>query len=187
MNRGLAHFTAGLSRVFTKMNSALKPGAPLAFTYHHNTLEAYAPIGVALLDANFTCTAALPCPAEMGASIHINGTGSSILDTVFVCRKRDAGVTPKRADSLNTLLQADEQALRSAGVKVSPGDIRCLSFGHLTRLAIETLAASWNPEGPTEAKLQRFREALARLKSSPFSPAVDRWCPESESVPALRT
>ena len=65
---------------------ALKPGAPLAFTYHHNNLEAYHSIGVAILDAGLTCSASLPCPAEMGGSIHIFGTGSSIIDTVFVCR-----------------------------------------------------------------------------------------------------
>lgn len=185
MNRGLAHFTEGLSRVFTKMNSALKPEAPLAFTYHHNTLEAYSPIGVALLDAQFTCTAALPCPAEMGASIHINGTGSSILDTVFVCRKRNAVTARNCADTLNTLLQADEQALRQAGVNVSAGDMRCLSFGHLTRLAIEDLAATWNPGGSIEAKLQRFRDTLAQLKSSPSPLAVDHRHPEFEAIPAL--
>jgi hypothetical protein len=33
-----------------------------------------------------TCTGSLPCPAEMGASIHISGTGSSVVDTIFVCR-----------------------------------------------------------------------------------------------------
>ena len=65
---------------------ALKPGLSLAFTYHHNDLSAYSPVAVAILDAGLACTASLPCPAEMGASIHINGTGSSIIDTVFVCR-----------------------------------------------------------------------------------------------------
>ncbi|MBI3952182.1 MAG: hypothetical protein HY314_17170 [Acidobacteria bacterium] len=78
MARGLDHFTQGISEVFFRMAKALKPGAPLAFTYHHNTLEAYYPIAVAVLDAGLTCTASIPCPAEMGASIHINGTGSSI-------------------------------------------------------------------------------------------------------------
>ena len=64
----------------------MKPGAPFAFTYHHNEVQAYLPIAVAMLDAGLTCTATLPCPAEMGASIHINGTKSSVIDTVFVCR-----------------------------------------------------------------------------------------------------
>ena len=86
MGRGLEHFTQGLSSVFQRMAVALKPGSPLAFTYHHNDLNAYSPVAVAILDAGLTCSASLPCPAEMGASIHINGTGSSIIDTVFVCR-----------------------------------------------------------------------------------------------------
>jgi len=86
MERGLEHFTEGLSKVFRRMASALRPGAPLAFTYHHNRLEAYRPVTIAILDAGLICTAALPCPAEMGASIHISGTGSSIIDTIFVCR-----------------------------------------------------------------------------------------------------
>jgi putative DNA methylase len=83
MERGLEHFAEGLSAVFTKMAAALKPGSPLAFTYHHNTIEAYFPVAVAILDSGLKCSASIPCPAEMGASIHINGTGSSIVDTVL--------------------------------------------------------------------------------------------------------
>jgi putative DNA methylase len=90
--RGLEHFTEGLARVYSRMATALKPGAPLAFTYHHNKLDAYFAVGVAILDAGLTCSASLPCPAEMGGSIHIHGTASSIVDTVFVCRTQ--GHTP---------------------------------------------------------------------------------------------
>ncbi|NIP24280.1 MAG: DNA methylase, partial [Phycisphaerae bacterium] len=84
--RDITHFTAGLSRIFVTFTQALKPGSPFAFTYHHNNIEAYLPVTVALLDAKLVCTIALPCPAEMGASIHISGTKSSVLDTIFVCR-----------------------------------------------------------------------------------------------------
>lgn len=66
-SRGLDHFTSGLSAVYRSMAKALKPGAPLAFTYHHNRLDAYYAVGVAILDAGLTCSASLPCPAEMGA------------------------------------------------------------------------------------------------------------------------
>src|SRR5262249_26695331 len=92
--RGLDHFTEGLVQVYSQMAQALKPGAPLAFTYHHNKLEAYFAVGVAILDAGLTCSASLPCPAEMGGSIHIHGTGSSIVDTVFVCREH--GSVPRQ-------------------------------------------------------------------------------------------
>ena len=44
-------FTEGLACVYRRMAEALKPGAPLAFTYHHNKTEAYAAVGVAVLDA----------------------------------------------------------------------------------------------------------------------------------------
>ena len=66
--------------------AALKPGGSLALTFHHNKLEAYYAVGMAILDAGLVCTASFPCPAEMGGSIHIHGTASSIIDTVFVCR-----------------------------------------------------------------------------------------------------
>ena len=66
MGRDLEHFTQGLATVFKRMGQALKPGAPMAFTYHHNTLEAYFPLAVSILDAGLTCSATLPCPAEMG-------------------------------------------------------------------------------------------------------------------------
>ena len=49
--RDLAHFTEGLAKVFTRMARALKPGAPLAFTFHHNKIESYASVAVAILDA----------------------------------------------------------------------------------------------------------------------------------------
>lgn len=49
--RGLDHFTEGLAKVYRRMAEALKPGASLVFTYHHNKLEAYQAIGVAILDA----------------------------------------------------------------------------------------------------------------------------------------
>ncbi|MFU8769454.1 MAG: DNA methylase, partial [Desulfotignum sp.] len=84
MGRDLYHFTQGLSAVFERMAAALKKGSPLVFTYHHNKLEAYYPVAVSILDAGMVCSASLPCPGEMGGSIHINGTGSSIIDTVFV-------------------------------------------------------------------------------------------------------
>jgi hypothetical protein len=59
MERGLDHFTEGLSAVFANMRQALRPGAPLAFTYHHNTIEAYYPIAAAILDAGLVCTVLL--------------------------------------------------------------------------------------------------------------------------------
>jgi adenine-specific DNA methylase len=86
MGRNLTMFADGLSAVFQRMAEGLKRGGPFVFTYHHNDIEAYLPIAVAMLDAGLTCSASLHCPGEMGASIHISGTKSSIIDTIFVCR-----------------------------------------------------------------------------------------------------
>ncbi|MGA2656381.1 MAG: DNA methylase [Verrucomicrobiota bacterium] len=147
MGRGLDHFTEGLSRVFQQMAKSLKPGSPLAFTYHHNRLEAYLPAAVAMLDSGLTCSATIPCPAEMGASIHINGTGSSIIDTVFVCRS--TGRFPRRwlADTpraLARLVVEEVRKLGDANLEPTQGDIRCIVLGHLIRLAVWHLRAGWN-------------------------------------------
>lgn len=85
--RDLDHFTQGLADVFRHYAAVLKPGAPFVFTYHHNDPLAYVPLVVAILDAGLDCTATLPAPAEMSASLHIARTGSSVLDSVFICRR----------------------------------------------------------------------------------------------------
>jgi putative DNA methylase len=164
--RGLEHFTEGLARVYAGMAKALKPGAPLAFTYHHNKLEAYQAVGVAVLDAGLTCSASIPCPAEMGGSIHIHGTNSSIIDTVFVCRSH--GEAKKSylfgsTSDLTRIVRDDMGQLRLAGVKATRGDIRCIVFGHLTRMAIWNLRPEWDAAALTAAKLERFGKALGAL------------------------
>lgn len=164
--RDLLHFTDGLARVYSMMARALKPGAPLAFTYHHNKLEAYHSIGVAILDAGLTCSASLPCPAEMGGSIHIFGTGSSIIDTVFVCRSQ--GETSRRQlfnspEELARIVRDDLRELKNAGVKPTIGDIRCIVFGHLTRMAIWRLRPDWDASASTPGKLEKFAGALGAL------------------------
>ena len=161
--RGLEHFTEGLSAVYSRMAGALKPGAPLVFTYHHNKLEAYYAVGVAILDAGLVCSASLPCPAEMGGSIHIHGTASSIIDTVFVCRA--SGATSRRwlfetPEQLAAVVADDLERLESAGRKPTYGDRRCIVFGHLTRMAVWKLRKRWDPRLPTKKKLAAFAQAV---------------------------
>jgi adenine-specific DNA methylase len=155
--RGLVHFSEGLSAVYRNMARALKPGAPLAFTYHHNRIEAYHAVAVAILDAGLTCTATLPCPAEMGGSIHIHGTGSSIIDTVFVCRAQ--GIKAD-GDDLVGIVEDELSQLRAGGVKPTAGDIRCIVFGHLARLAVTDLVVEWDRGRPTEERLARVAGAI---------------------------
>jgi putative DNA methylase len=166
LERGLAHFTKGLSEVFSRMAKALKPGAPFAFTYHHNTIEAYFPVAVAILDAGLTCSASIPCPAEMGGSIHINGTGSSIIDTILVCRS--TGTVPRRwiaesPEAIADLIRDDIQYLRAGKVIPTRGDIRCITFGHLIRLVIWYLRHSWDRQKSIEEKLSTIASHLRKI------------------------
>lgn len=164
--RGLEEFADGLAEVYKRMAVALKPGGPLVFTYHHNKLEAYAAVGVAILDAGLGCTATLPCPAEMGGSIHIHGTGSSIVDTVFVCRDRGGGVEqPALVDrqGLVEVATTDAAALTASGRSPTLGDLRCIVLGHLTREAIRELRTGWKSGLPTWKKLALVAQMLGRF------------------------
>lgn len=166
MGRGVEHFAEGLSSVFRKMSAALKPGAPLSFTYHHNELTAYYPIAVAILDAGLTCSASLPCPAEMSASIHINGTGSSIIDTVFVCRS--TGSVPRKwvVDTIQDvagLVKEDLIKLTAGNIKPSTGDIRCIAYGHLIRLAIWNLRKEWDKDAGIKSRLSKVSSWLRKF------------------------
>jgi hypothetical protein len=150
-----------MSRVFRKMAKALKPGSPLAFTYHHNQLDAYFPVAVAMLDSGLVCSASLPCPAEMGASIHINGTGSSIIDTVFVCRS--TGKFPRRwlaaSPAALARIAADDLRLLEMGqVKPTQGDTRCIVFGHLIRLAVWNLRDRWSTDRHVSDRMAAVRK-----------------------------
>ncbi len=172
--RGIEHFADGLSAVYSRVARALKPGAPLAFTFHHNRFEAYAAVGVAILDAGLTCTATIPCPAEMGGSIHIHGTGSSIVDTVFVCRVHGRvrrGQICETNEDLARLVEKELGQLRLAGLKPSAGDIRCIVFGHITRLAVWRLRNGWDRTKPIGERLRSFSDAAAFLGDT--QPMID--------------
>ncbi len=177
LKRGMEHFAEGLSGVFSAYARALKPGAPFVFTYHHNDPGAYAPVAVAVLDAGLECEAVLPAPGEMEASLHIQGTGSSVLDSVFVCRagggsagsasEGDRGAGPGRepdGGAFEKELLADLRSVARGGVKVSLGDARCLFSGRVARLAIRRLAGEgWNRDEPLEERLGRVRGILSVL------------------------
>ena len=179
-DRGLEHFTEGLSTVYSRMARALKPGAPLAFTYHHNKLDAYCAVGVAILDAGLVCSASLPCPAEMGGSIHIHGTNSSIIDTVFVCRS--SGATPERwlfdtPERLMKIVGEDLAHLASTGRTPTYGDTRCIVLGHLTRMVVWVLREGWEGSRPTAEKITAVRD---RMTAYGDPDRLARWAPPAE-------
>ena len=123
-----------------------------------------------------TCTGELPCPAEMGGSIHIHGTGSSIVDTVFVCRdltEHQQAIPFKR---LEALIRGELSQLEAAGMRPTHGDIRCITYGHLTRLAILTLYPEWDDEA------RHAREAVAVRPRARRARAIT--CSSSHALPA---
>lgn len=160
--KGLEHFTAGLSSVFSHYAAALKPNGPFVFTYHHNDWNAYTPLVVAILDAGLDCVATLPAAAEMSASIHIMDTGSSILDSVFVCRNTTA---PRKNKTIEMDLLLDVKAMARAGVRVSEGDVRCLAAGHVARRAVNRLRKTWQKDLPLSQRIERASNCLRSINS----------------------
>jgi adenine-specific DNA methylase len=161
MLRGIEHFTIGLSRVFSNVSRGLKKDAPFVFTYHHNDISAYFPVAAAILDSGLSCTRVLPCPAEMGASIHIKGTGSSIIDTIFVCRKT---VMPTDDESIIfSNLRDDIIALLSAPYIPTKGDIRCIAHGHIIRHCVNALSRTWKNKIPVEEKLKMLHDYYIQI------------------------
>jgi adenine-specific DNA methylase len=172
LKRGLEHFTSGLSTIFQHYTSALKPGAPFVFTYHHNDPAAYIPVVVAVLDAGLYCTATFPAAAEMSASLHIAGTNSSTLDSVFVCR---IGTMHPGNLSIEDALIQDAQAMQAAGVRTTVGDLKCLAAGHMARLAIDSLLPNWDADAPLSHRMDRVKKHLANLAEQlPFDELATR-------------
>jgi hypothetical protein len=92
----------------------------------------------------------------MGGSIHINKTGSSIIDTIFVCRV--TGKVPRRwivetPGDIANLVREDIEHLRAGAVLPTRGDVRCVIFGHIIRLAIWQLKRAWKRDISIEEKL----------------------------------
>ncbi len=161
LGRGIEHFTAGLSAVFCHYAAALKSGAPFVFTYHHNDPAAYVAVVVAILDSGLNCTATLPAAAEMSASLHILGTKSSVLDSVFVCRHVNTSLQA-RVD-IRMELEQDAALMAAAEVKVSQGDIRCLASGHIARVAINELRDRWDNGATLSDRMMRAERRLVEI------------------------
>lgn len=54
---------------------------------------------------------------------------------------------------LSIIVEKDLSLLRAGNVKPTLGDIRCITFGHLIRLAIWSLRKDWKINRPTESRL----------------------------------
>ena len=169
--RELEHYAEALSGVYQAAARALKPGQPFMFTFHDNELDAYGAIAVALLDAGLVPRRTIGCPSEMRGSIHINGSGSSRVDSVFVLRKPPAALLKSRES--HDLVDEQIGYLRAAGLHVGVGDVRCLTYGVLTEEAIRNLRDGWDPTLPIRDRLERACLELRRLAVSHGEPIAN--------------
>jgi hypothetical protein len=102
----------------------------------------------------------------MGASIHISGTGSSVVDTVFV--SRSTGVVSRRTlartvGEFAMIVIEDLDKLRLGGLKPTQGDTRCIIFGHLVRMTVWSLRTTWDIDLSVQRKLEVVAHHLASL------------------------
>lgn len=160
---GIAEFAERMSGVYRAATHALKPGRPFAFTYHHNDLQSYAALIVAVLDAGLVPVTTLACPSEMRGSIHINSADSSRVDTVFLLRKPPVGVVGDRDTPINERLTEHVQNLVDAGLTVTNGDRRCIRHGLVAEEAMRLLAPGWDPRLDVEHRMRLAHEQLLAL------------------------
>jgi adenine-specific DNA methylase len=82
-------FLRMLTDIFRECHRVLKRDGLMAFTFHHKRDEAWSAVLKALLDAEFTITAAWPIHSEMSGSTHIYDKQNISYDTIIVARRRE--------------------------------------------------------------------------------------------------
>jgi hypothetical protein len=73
------------------------------------------------------------------------------------------------------LVHEDLQCLRAGGVKPTLGDIRCIIYGHLIRLAIWRLRTRWDKTRPV---IERLRVMADELHAFATATDVEHWLAE---------
>ena len=64
------------------------------------------------------------------------------------------------AQQLAGIMTRELSDLRAAGMKPTAGDLRCIAYGHITRMAIWNLRPLWDAQQTTEKKLAIIRVAM---------------------------
>jgi adenine-specific DNA methylase len=98
-------FAHRLGRAFSNVRHALKPGAPMTFTYHSSHEDAWAALGRALEQSGFRVSAVFPLWADGRSGGH-GHAGNCEWDLVFVCRiagPHRRAITVSREDWLRSL------------------------------------------------------------------------------------
>jgi hypothetical protein len=61
------------------------------------------------------------------------------------------------------IVEEDLDRLRAGNVNPTSGDIRCVTYGHLIRLAIWSLRLKWNKKGPTASRIAKVADWIHRF------------------------
>ena len=88
------------------------------------------------------------------------------------------------------IVRRDIESLAEAGLTATQGDIRCVCFGHLTRLAIWNLRGTWDSKRPVTERMNVINQwftkfggvaAVLTALEGTFSKAdrEQNWTPES--------
>jgi len=67
------------------------------------------------------------------------------------------------SERLVAILDEDLVQLSAAGRRATHGDIRCIVFGHLTRMAVWNLRATWDRSLVTSKKIAAFRDCMIQF------------------------
>ena len=103
----------------------------------------------------------------MAASLHIAGTSSSVLDSVFVCRRRDDRVThagDTGDHDIRAALSSDLDSMSDAGLLPRQGDVRCLLAGQIAAHTIRMLAPEWVRSDPLERRMETAATQLSNTR-----------------------
>jgi adenine-specific DNA methylase len=168
---GLSEFASRLSQVYVAASQALRDDGAFVFTYHHNDLEAYAPLVVACLDAGLRPSRLYACPSEMRASTHIHNRNAASVDAVFVMRKTSAEAAATEVDPAR-FVASRARMLRAAGVRATEADRACLRMAALAFNAVCRLADGWDRSETASLKLAAARAATERSAAEARQPAA---------------
>ena len=157
--RGLEHFTEGLSKVYSQMADALKPGVSVGV--HLPSQQARR-----LLRGGRRDSGCPPCLFGVPALSRRNERIDSYSRYGFFYRRYGFRVPNNRrdaqemADRLIEVVRDDLSKLETAGRTATYGDTRCIVFGHLTRMAVWELRNTWTRCLPTAEKIAAFRDRM---------------------------
>ncbi|MFX0101665.1 MAG: DUF1156 domain-containing protein [Candidatus Hodarchaeota archaeon] len=101
-NKGDIEYQAGLVKIFKECHEKLKHDGILAFTFHHQGIEAWIAILNSIFKSNFIISNVYPIQAEMGSSAHIFRKENVESDILFVCRKRNVDPKPREWEDLKS-------------------------------------------------------------------------------------